>query len=1295
MRTRVPSGNVRTKSRARRGLVGTATVIALCAAALVAAGTPAAQAATAPGDNVTPWSTGWSWKYATNFLYNDGQGTNVNMNETVTYTVLGHETHLGQDSYKLGITGTIDNGSGNAQSGTTSISLSNFSGTVAGTRWVRRSDLALVEDNEVQNLSAKADGLVSITAVITLDLVPTPAWRIHDFPLNAGDNWQTSTSIAYTGGFDYNAGSFGSGSSPFAGTIPFNAPTNVTAESLNPGIGNLVTDKITAVDTPDQMSDTTWWAPSVKNDGKEILVLPLNGSAMTITRNLTASSTPSGTTLSATTTPNLTCAGANVTVAGALSTGAAGVPVTVQLDEGSIGTGPSATTTTGVGGAYSVSLPAPATSDGLAKNATGANTATASRANWGILVTTTSPDVNGASTLVVSPADCTSIAYTGDSAGKVSGSATVSAQITDLANQANAAGRVVTFSLSGGGSVNGTTNSSGVATATLPMNGPVRTTTITASFAGASDLVAATTAAPFSVQVNPTTTSVVPSLSVAEQGQNITFTATVNPTLGSNPTGTIQFVVDGNALGAAVTTSGGTATSAAINSLGLGTHTVTATYNGDLNFAPSSSPPATFTVRTPRLATSTTIAANQISTVYGQPITLSSHVSSTSGSGNVSTAGSVIFSDGGNVLGTGAVNASGDASVVVSTLPVGTHSIVATYSSNDEYSSSASGPKSISVAKASVVVGVTSSKATTVSGEAVNYSTSVAAAAPGAGVPDGTVQLVVDGSNTGSPVTLSGGVANFAPVTSLGAGNHAISVTYSGSGNYAGGSGSTHQSVTKADTSNTVLISPSPSSEGQVTNITATIGVTAPGSGAATGLVTFTSDGSPIGSASLVAAGGGAKATLPISTLAPGSHTIVATYGGDANYNGSTSAPVSHTVIAGAAVIDTSTTLSSSVNPSTYGQFVTYTAAVTAADGSAASGAVQFSVDGTNVGIPVGVASDGTATSPLLASPEPGDHTVIAAFVGNPGYANSGQFLSQTVADASSAVAVSSSSAASTYGQSVTFSARVTTPQSGVGTPGGKVQFRVDGIAIGGAVTLAGGQATSPGVSTLTPGTHTVTATYSGDTHFTAGLDTMTQTVSKVSTATTLVATPSSVNYGQTVALTATVTPGNTALGAPTGTVTFTDGTTTLATVVLGASGNNGTASYSAAGLGGGSHPIKATYSGSASFAGSASATSTVTVAKLATTITARGALVNVIPLVLALGQLQAFVNSANGPVPGVPVAFTVGTATVCTSYTDAYGVANCNAVPQLVSLTLLGYKATYAGDGNYLGSTATGAILK
>jgi hypothetical protein len=104
-------------------------------------------------------------------------------------------------------------------------------------------------------------------------------------------------------------------------------------------------------------------------------------------------------------------------------------------------------------------------------------------------------------------------------------------------------------------------------------------------------------------------------------------------------------------------------------------------------------------------------------------------------------------------------------------------------------------------------------------------------------------------------------------------------------------------------------------------------------------------------------------------------------------------------------------------------------------------------------------------------------------------------------------VGVTSSLNPSVYGQAVSFTATVTGA-----SPTGSVQFNIDGVAFGSPVTLASGSATSGTIATLTPGTHTVTAVYSGDTNNAGGTATLAggQVVSSL-----VAASPTSVNFGK------------------------------------------------------------------------------------------------------------------------------------------------------------------------------------
>jgi hypothetical protein len=75
----------------------------------------------------------------------------------------------------------------------------------------------------------------------------------------------------------------------------------------------------------------------------------------------------------------------------------------------------------------------------------------------------------------------------------------------------------------------------------------------------------------------------------AVYGQSITFTATVTPSAGVGPTGTMQFQLDGSNAGGPVSLSGNTATYTT-SGLTAGSHTIAAIYSGDSNFLNSGSP---------------------------------------------------------------------------------------------------------------------------------------------------------------------------------------------------------------------------------------------------------------------------------------------------------------------------------------------------------------------------------------------------------------------------------------------------------------------------------------------------------------------------------------------------------------------------------------------------------------------------------------------------------------------------------------------------------------------------------
>src|SRR5262249_4874244 len=101
------------------------------------------------------------------------------------------------------------------------------------------------------------------------------------------------------------------------------------------------------------------------------------------------------------------------------------------------------------------------------------------------------------------------------------------------------------------------------------------------------------------------------------------------------------------------------------------------------------------------------------------------------------------------------------------------------------------------------------------------------------------------------------------------------------------------QTVNKDATTTTVTSSLNPSKKGQSVTFTATVVATAPGTAVPTGTVTFQDGNRSLSSGTFKASG---QATLSVSNLNKGNHSITAVYGGSTNFLTSTSPVLTQTV---------------------------------------------------------------------------------------------------------------------------------------------------------------------------------------------------------------------------------------------------------------------------------------------------------------------------------------------------------------------------------------------------------------
>jgi hypothetical protein len=186
-----------------------------------------------------------------------------------------------------------------------------------------------------------------------------------------------------------------------------------------------------------------------------------------------------------------------------------------------------------------------------------------------------------------------------------------------------------------------------------------------------------------------------------------------------------------------------------VTSLGVGTHTITAQYSGNANYAADSSTGVAVTVSQAASTTAVTSSANP--SFAGQSVTLTASVAST----GPTPTGSVIFTSGSATLGTVALNGGSAAYTTTSLTSPGTQTITATYSGDaNTQASSATINQVITAAFTPAPVSGSGATLTVKSGQAVTTSISVA----GAAGFSGQVALACSGLPAGAS-------CSFAPAT--------------------------------------------------------------------------------------------------------------------------------------------------------------------------------------------------------------------------------------------------------------------------------------------------------------------------------------------------------------------------------------------------------------------------------------------------------------------------------------------------------------------------------------------------
>jgi hypothetical protein len=259
-------------------------------------------------------------------------------------------------------------------------------------------------------------------------------------------------------------------------------------------------------------------------------------------------------------------------------------------------------------------------------------------------------------------------------------------------------------------------------------------------------------------------------------------------------------------------------------------------------------------------------------------------------------------------------------------------------------------------------------------------------------------------------------------------------------------------------TTTTLTATPTSATVGTAVSLTATV-TPASGTGVPTGTVTFQNGSTVLGTATLNGTG---QATYSAPSLAVGTYSVTAVYGGDSADLASTSTAVAVTITA--APLASTTTLTAAPTTATVNTAVVFTASVAPASGSnVPTGTVTFKDGTTTLGTATLAAGKATYSNSALTA---GAHSITAAYGGD-------------------ALDAASTSAA----VSVTINPAIPSAPTGVTATGGNAQVTLSWAATTGATSYSIYQGTSAGGESTTAvqtGISGTTATITGLTNGTA-----------------------------------------------------------------------------------------------------------------------------------------------------------------------------------------------------------------
>lgn len=494
-------------------------------------------------------------------------------------------------------------------------------------------------------------------------------------------------------------------------------------------------------------------------------------------------------------------------------------------------------------------------------------------------------------------------------------------------------------------------------------------------------------------------------INVGDAGATVSSTQGISSNCSNHvtscPTGTVTVTSNGSPLdaGSFKLNSQGAAEDWAIQ-LVPGTYNVAASYAGDASYNASSGNTTLTVTKAP-----TTTTMNMPSTVpYGQQVSFGAIVRSSS-NGTPMNAGINFILDGQPVTYGGDYGALTpepqyrylDFVTEYSFNSIGTHTFVAQYAGDSNYAASTSDPASFAVIPAATSLTVSASPNPGVPRAPVTLAASISDNANyGSASPSGTITFYDNGVSIGSVAAAGYFTASTLSYTFSQLGTHNITASYSGDTNYAASASTPYQLTIQNQIPSyleTFNVSLNPTLLNYPTQLQAIFGANQNNAPPLTGTVTFSDNGVPlVGTPSYTAGNGTYTATLSYPFTTTGTHTITATYAGDANYLASgTSAPIALSVASKLQPGVMAPTVSSLTGIPAVNVPITFFATVyPAPNGPALTGTITFLDNGAPMtgDVTVIASTNVLQTSMIATFTSTGTHNITIQYSGDTNYSS-------------------------------------------------------------------------------------------------------------------------------------------------------------------------------------------------------------------------------------------------------------------------------------------------------------------